>query len=566
MLGTFSSIIRLALREWVVPRHVWLAAGASGALIPVIDTHNAGVCVLVPLAMSAGAISGFATPIAAWRWPLAVLLGVAATSAALSSPGYLDRGDLSAMLVLLLSATYVGATIRRLSARRAIRSAVVAALCTFGPITAASTQATAPRLAAVVDSMVLAAVTRTSAPGAPVAVRWRGTTLVDRGYGVAERTTGIPVSAATVFAIGSITKSFTAAAVLTQVAAGRLQLDTPVARFFPGRSLDPRITVRHLLNHTSGLKPYESLIPRVSEFARTAVASDTILSFIAGKPLDFEPGAQWMYSNTGYHLLGLVLQQVTGRPFFEHIESQLAALGLHATRACDLRAATHVASGYEVEREGLEASTQPNVSFSFAAGGLCSTAADLVRWFEQLPRSLPAPYGATLIAPTQLADGKRHPYGFGVATGDLAGHSWYGHGGSLPGFDAFVAQYPNDSLTIAIVANLRPFDSEGLQKRVVRRLLDIPDAVLLDLPLSAEQRKRYLGVYTVSGRSLRIEESGQRLKLSGPGDFTLLNQGHETFVAQADTDLQVTFVLDGNTVTGMSFIAPGRRFELRKVP
>jgi CubicO group peptidase (beta-lactamase class C family) len=440
------------------------------------------------------------------------------------------------------------------------------------PVVAACAQTQPPdatrMLSIALDSIVRAELTRTSAPGAQLAIVRKNRVILSRAYGIADRSVSAPMTAETRIPIGSITKSFTSAAALREVASGTLRLDASVAEFFPGRTLDPAVTVRHLLNHTSGLKPYEQLIPQVVEFSRTVIRPDTVLGYIAAAPMDFRPGTRWAYSNTNYHLLGLILERVTGRAFFDVVTARAATTpALLATGPCGTRArSVGRAVGYEPESGGLEESTLPSVNLSYAAGGLCSTAAELATWFHRLPEFVTDTYFRAMIAPTVLPSGTSTSYGLGFAIGELAGHRWFGHGGSLPGFDGFAAHYPDDSLTVVVLANMRPFDSEGLHKRLVRRVLMIAEPVIIELALTAEQRRQFAGTYGVSGRSLRVIDGSNGLQLVGPGDFTLAFQGKDTFVAREDPDIRLEYVREDGRVVGMVYTAPGRRIELRKLP
>jgi len=417
-----------------------------------------------------------------------------------------------------------------------------------------------------VDSLVITELRRARAPGAQLTILHGGAVL-QRAYGILEAAAPGRVTRETLFPIGSITKSFTAAAVLTLVSEGRMSLDGSIAGYWPERSLDNRVTLRHLLNHTSGLRPYESLIPNVGAFARSAVRSDTILSFVSGQSLQFEPGQRWSYSNTGYHILGLAVERASGSTYFDYVEKRLTRPArLTATRPCASGSNERQASGHEVEARGLEKTTLPHVSFSFAAGALCSTATEVARWLRALPSLLGvAPY-ATMIAPTTLRDGRRHPYGFGLLLGELGEHEYIAHGGSLPGFDSFVADFRRDSLTIALFVNVRPFDGEGVVKRIARMVLGVAEPSVADLPLPTSEREKFVGTYTIDGRSLRIANGASHLRLLGPGDFTLSHQGDLLFVAREEPDVQVRFVVERGAVTGMIFTSPGRRFELQRNP
>lgn len=415
------------------------------------------------------------------------------------------------------------------------------------------------------DSLFAAEMSRHDVPGVQVTII-SATGAMHRAYGITDVQSRQPTTRETVFPIGSVTKSFTAAAVLLLVNDRTLMLDTPIASLWPKHGFDRRILVRHLLSHTSGLPPYESLIPDVGTFARTTIASDSILSFVRGQPVQFEPGARWSYSNTGYHLLGLAVEKASGQTYFRFVAERIAAAsGLRSVQPCrSTSGSASQAGGHERERDGLQRTTIPNVNFSYAAGGLCATAADVAQWLRVMPRVVSTSAYAAMTSPVLLNDGRRHPYGFGLLQGRLGNHSYVGHGGSLPGFDAFAAHYPADSLTIVVLANGRPFDTEALQKRIARRLLSIPETRVADIPLTAAERKKYLGTYSVDGRSVSIIDGDGHLRLVGPGDFTLLYQGNLQFIAREEPDVELRFILAGEGVAGMIFTSPGRRFELRK--
>lgn len=410
-----------------------------------------------------------------------------------------------------------------------------------------------------IDSLVQSELVKTRAPGVQVAVRHRGRWLVDRGYGMDDVARKLPVTRRTVFPIGSITKEFTAAAVLSLVKEQRLSLENKVARYFPALGLDSTITVRMLLNHTSGIPTYERLIPNVGAFARSNVRPDTVLAFLKGVTLDFKPGARWSYSNTGYHLLGLIVERASGTRYFNSVGALARRAGVRAD-ACG--AMPHVVQAYDLE-EVPEVVMQPKSNFSFAAGGLCATAHDLALWQEYLLSRGP-PF-TQMRTPTSLSGSPRVSYGLGLINDELSNRAWHGHGGSLPGIDAFVATYPHDSLTIAVIANGRPFDSESLQKRIARLILGLEQEKVKDLPVSAELRRAVIGTYGSQGGRLRVVEISGQLRLQGPGDFTLLHQGADTFVAREEPEVSIQFVRRAGAIVGLVYTAPGRRYEMERL-
>jgi CubicO group peptidase (beta-lactamase class C family) len=448
---------------------------------------------------------------------------------------------------------------------RAIATAGLLA-CLWTPLLGAQHSVrTDSALIASIDSLVRAEMGRSAAPGVQLTVRWKGRAILDKGYGLASLSPSSPMTAATIVPIGSITKTFTSAVVLQLVASGELELDQTIASYFPGRDFDQRITLRQLLNHTAGLRPYETLIPDVGAFARTAVRADTILSFVSGAAVNHTPGARFEYVNTGYHLLGLIIERVTGRDYFAVVVSELVSKSnLRVVGPCD--SLSGVAVAFERERNGVERVTLPTSRFSFSAGGLCSTSSDVATFLEKIPVLLGAELNDVMLQDTKLANGPPNSYGLGVSTGDLEGHKWFGHGGSLPGIDTFAARYPSDDLTVVVAANIRPFDSETLQKRIARQILGIGEVKVADLPLSDTRRSEYVGSYSMAGRGLRVVDAKGRLAVVGPGDFTLAFQGNDLFVAREDPDIRVQFVRKEGRVSGMLWTAPGRRIELQRAP
>ena len=561
--GAGFAVLRLSARRLAANCGLWAIALLIGLAIPIADVHKGAPCLLVPLVMLSCLTISFAAPYAAWRWALAVLPGLLAAPFHTAASPFLDRAEWPAILSVAFAGAYIGVGLRWL-ARRYGRLRPVALLLALLPANVLA-QSRDPALSASLDSLVRAEVARARVPGVAVLVERGGDRLLDRGYGVSDLTTRTPVTAQTVFPIGSITKQFTAAVVMQQVVSGKLSLDSTIANVFPDVRLDHRITIRHMLNHTSGLPRYEQLIPNVIAFAQQNIRPDTVLHYIAGKETAIEPGSRWAYINTGYHLLGLMLERRAGLPYFELLQRDvLRPLGLRATRACAAEAMP--ARGYELE-EKPEAVPLLKPALPYAAGGLCSTTGDLAIWLRALTsgRVIPADAFATMSAPTMTSSGSRESYGFGLLLGELSGKEWIAHGGSLPGYDSFVARYPAEDVTIVILANGRPFDSEGLQKRLARRVLGIPEPRVVDLPISPTDRAAYVGTYDAGVAQVRIVADGQRLKLQGPGDFALLHQGNRLFVAREDPDLKVQFILTDGIVTGLTLTARGRDYRARRI-
>jgi CubicO group peptidase (beta-lactamase class C family) len=322
--------------------------------------------------------------------------------------------------------------------------------------------ATGTGIRQAVDSIAAEAIRERVAPGLSIAIGRGGRVELASGYGLAKVQRRVAVRPASIFRIGSLTKQFTAAAIMQLVEQRRLGLDDRVAPLvieLPG--LDPSITIRQLLNHTSGIADYTAL----DAFARLrgrALTHAELLAMIAATPRDFAPGEQWRYSNSGYYLLGLILERVTGSPYAEYMKAHLfEPLGLRSTAYCDEDAGDDAsaplrAAGYHSEPGGtVRAADVISMKTPFAAGALCSTADDLVRWTQALVdgRVVNAESFALMTAPTRLPNGSELPVGFGLAVGQRVGQRTIFFGGVIEGFSSLLAYYPDRALVVAVLAN-----------------------------------------------------------------------------------------------------------------
>lgn len=322
-------------------------------------------------------------------------------------------------------------------------------------------------VAARVDSLVAGYQRRTHAPGISVAViRGGRDTLVMRGYGLADVENGVRATPETVYPVTSVSKQFTAAAVMRLAEQKRLTLDDPIGRHLPELPAAWRgIPVRHFLNHTSGV-PHESvLVPH-------ELPPDSVVARAGTLPLDFAPGAEWRYSNVGYVVLGLLIEKVSGEPYGRHLEARiLGPNGLASTRYCDAeRIVRHRAAGYEMHGTTLVNAPYVNLSVPFGAGALCSTAGDLARWNHALATG-------RVVSPASWArmttpEGAAKAYGFGLMSDTWEGHRIVGHSGSTTGgFRSSSFYLPDDSLSVAVLSNLYTEPAEPLALDIIRAVL-----------------------------------------------------------------------------------------------
>lgn len=344
------------------------------------------------------------------------------------------------------------------------------------PVAARTVPATADsRLAAAVDAVAAKALADKASAGFAIAVVENGRVRLARGYGFADLETRTPVTERTVFRIGSITKEFTAAAILLLAEQGRLSLDDPLAKYLPTFPRAGEVTLRQLLNHTSGLHNYTELANFGPATMPRDLSEDAMVAVIAGAdPLyDFEPGTKWYYSNSAFYLLGVVIEKASGRSYADYLQSNiLGPLGLTQTKLDDLaEIVPNRAQGYEKAAgspTGFANTGHISMSVAAAAGAMRSTVGDLARWHEALlgGRLLKPASLALMTAPGRLKDGRlasaaRAPgdsdppsdYGFGIATSRRFGQRSIGHGGSINGFNAALQTFLDARTTVVLLTN-----------------------------------------------------------------------------------------------------------------
>jgi len=318
-----------------------------------------------------------------------------------------------------------------------------------------------------VDSLVAAFQRQSSAPGISVAVVRAGRdTLVLRGYGLADAENGVPATPETVYAIASVTKQFTAAAVLQLAQDGRLSLDDPVGRYLPALPAELRpLLVRQLLNHTSG-------VPEHTVLLADEVSPDSVVALAAREPPAFTPGTQWAYSNVGYLILGMLVERVSGEPYARYLETRVfRPAGLAATRHCGVEGLIpHRARGYELHDTLVNAPYNSPTPL-FAAGALCSTAGDLAAWNRALATGRVVAPGWLARMTTPEGAAREKGYGYGLIVARVDGRRIFGHSGQFAGFRSANLYLPDDSLSVTVLSNLASESVEDLSLSIVRAAL-----------------------------------------------------------------------------------------------
>ena len=337
--------------------------------------------------------------------------------------------------------------------------------------TPALAQAVTAAEQAQIDRLVTDTLRETGVPSASIAVVRGGNLVLARAYGKQCERCG-PADARLPYQIASVSKQFTAAALLLLEDEGKLSLDDSVAYYLPGITGGERITLRQLLSHTAGLQDFW---PQDYSFAAMSrpITPQGIVDRWAKKPLDFEPGTQWQYSNTGYVAAGLIAEKVSGEPLLTYLQRRIfQPLGIRAVDQ-DQAIGTGFPQGYGRYALGPVRLTTPAApGWLFAAGELSMSAADLARWdIARLDRALmPADDWTVQETPVKLTDGSSNGYGLGVSTGSRDGRRYVEHDGEAVGFLSTNTVYPDDRAAIVVLTN--SWSSDAF-KRIARGLAAI---------------------------------------------------------------------------------------------
>ncbi len=353
---------------------------------------------------------------------------------------------------------------------------LISAFLVFG-VTTASAQIVQPSADALdeLDRRIQAHLNEYNIPGGLVAVASRGQIIHLETYGMANVELSVPVTDSTVFEIGSISKQFASAAAMLLVQEDRLGLDAPIHQYLsdlPGEWLG--VTVRHLLTHTSGIPDYEEI--RTYDVYRFRLTPEEVIQIAHSRPMDFEPGTGWFYSNTGYFLLSMIIERIEGHPLGHVLESRIfGPLGMTQTRMADPEAIIrHRASGYWVNKIGELINRNPTeTSSTLGAGGILSSAHDLAKWDEALygDQLLSAESKATMWTPALLPNGDSTGYAFGWFVRPYKGITSQHHRGQVAGFVADFSRFPDQEAAIIVFLNRYRVSSNRLKVAVLHTFM-----------------------------------------------------------------------------------------------
>ncbi len=388
---------------------------------------------------------------------------------------------------------------------------------------------------AAIDSILMTPIRNGLIAGASVAVVHGGEPVAFRGYGWANLQLDVPTPTDAIYEIGSVTKQFTSAGLLQAQEEGLVDLDADMSTYLPDFPTQGNsITVRELLDHTSGIRGYTEMAAARPYFVRR-VPRDSLLALVGEHPFDFPTGEHEIYNNSAYYLAGMILEDVTGMTYEDYVEERIfAELGMERSHYCsETEIQEGKVDGYDVGEEGLGNKGFIVHNIPFAAGSLCSSARDIATWLGALHGGdvLSAEAYAQLIEPGDLNDGTKTRYALGLATSDILGHRALHHGGGINGFLAESLHLVDEDLTVVVLVNTAgPPGPTALAEQIVELMVGdaTPEAMAFDGDLAW-----YEGTYSGPARggqaAIRIAADGDVLTATAMmmGDQDIPEDGQE---------------------------------------
>ena len=342
------------------------------------------------------------------------------------------------------------------------------------------------------------------APGCAAAVSLNGQMVFEKAFGLAEMEHNVPNTPQTIFESGSVAKQFTAAAIVLLQQDGKLNIDDPVRKYIPELpDYGAPLTIRHLLNHTSGLRDWGSVMALTGAGrGDRLITQDLALDVITHqKALNFKPGSEYSYSNTGYNLAAIIVERVSKQKFAAFLQERLfKPLGMTNSSIRDDYARLVPGRAQAYSQEGNAAPWRLNMPFMnvYGNGGMLTTVGDWIKWNAMLDsRSLGAPLVDALETRGVLNDGRKIIYALGLEVSTYKGLKDVSHGGATAGYQTFLARYPDQKVSIAVMCNGTAPSAGDLAARITDEIFGpypaTPQPAIAQLP--EEQLKKYVGIW-----------------------------------------------------------------------
>jgi CubicO group peptidase (beta-lactamase class C family) len=393
--------------------------------------------------------------------------------------------------------------------------------CMFSTAAAHAAPPVSPAELGAYADRALAAIYPPGAPGAAAIVVKDGKVLLRKGYGMANLELGVAMAPDMVFELGSVTKQFTAAAILLLQERGKLRVEDAITKYLPDYPTHgTTITLENLLTHTSGIPSYTGL-PEWFPHVREDLKPEAVAALFKDKPLEFNPGEKWAYDNSGFFLLGMIVEKVSGKSYEDFVEQEIfRKLGMtHSRYGHPEEIIPRRATGYAKDDSGFANASFISMTQPYAAGSLMSTVDDLAIWDRALAgdpakKLLGKASLDRMFTAARLKSGLSTHYGYGMGVSDFQGRRLLQHGGDINGFTTVVTRVPEEKLFIAILSNNEASDPrpDAVALRIVAKALGAPLEERRPVALGAAVLDEYVGVYRYDEKTVRvITREGEKL-------------------------------------------------------
>ncbi len=400
-----------------------------------------------------------------------------------------------------------------------------------------------------------------------VLVTKEGQPLLRKGYGLANREWQTANGPDVKYRLGSITKQFTAAAILQLVERGKLSLEEPIGKYYTeAPAAWEKVTIHQLLNHTSGIPSYTAIPRFFNKQAMMPMTPAEIVKLTQDKPLEFDPGTKFKYNNSGYILLGYVIEKVSGGSYDEYVRKNLLEpLGLKDTgydwntTVIPKRASGHEPNG--------KLAPHLDMSVPFAAGSLYSTADDLVKWAEALESGKVV----SKESYAKMTTAYLSKYGYGLVMDKSEGHDVIGHGGGINGFNTLLMRAPAEKVTVVVLANQNGPAADTMGKELMAMYFgkDVkPRPVLTEVKQPVEKMDAVTGQYELRpGFVLKVWREGEQMvtQATGQGKMPVFALSENRYFSKlVDAQLEFKRGEDGKA-TGLVLHQGGRQMEWKRI-
>jgi CubicO group peptidase (beta-lactamase class C family) len=469
---------------------------------------------------------------------------------------------------------------------RIVSTAIAAVLLQIAALGGSRAQPTTAALDAVAQAMVA----QQRVVGASVIVAQRGKILLHKGYGFAELGLEVPANRDTAYHVVGPMLPFTGIAVMQLVERGKLSLDDDISRYVPELPMQGhRVTIRQLLNHTSGIVDYHYLGDPIESTSRQPKALDEVMALYAGKRWVNEPGKKWDWSISGFQLLVTIVERITGQGFAGYVQQLIIApAGVKATTYCDDRTLVHgLAHAYHYLESGYIPAYENAAAYN-ADLRFCSTVGDLYQLWKAIgdkhlvePKTFALMTTAEGAALHMTAKDPKAAYGFAMILGHEDDHRAIGQHGSLMGYSGSLYDYPDDALTVVVLTNTEGQNAHEIGRALARAVLGLPALTttrpppaatparpLDDKPVSAPERSQLAGTFVLAlehasdgyhdsfvqyRRTFRVFEEGDGLMIQalGDGPERLFKQADGTFATRSAPDGHISFVIKAGRAARM---------------